>query len=51
MSVRIPRAFNRCGTTLAVALNISKVFNRVLDAGLFHKLKSSGINLRLKFVK
>ena len=51
MSVRIPRALNRCGTTLAVALDISEAFDRVWDAGLLHKLKSSGINLRVKFVK
>ena len=37
---RIARAFNRSGTTRAVALDISKAFNRVWHAGLLHKLKS-----------
>ena len=41
---RIARAFNRSGATQAVALNISKAFDRVLLAGLLHKLKSYGIS-------
>ena len=40
---RIARAFNRSGATRAVALDISKAFNRVWHAGLLHKLKSYGI--------
>ena len=37
---RIARAFDRCGATQAVALDISKVFKKVWHAGLLHKLKS-----------
>ena len=37
-------AFNRSGATRAVALDISKVFDRVWHAGLLHKLKSPGIS-------
>ena len=44
MSGRIARAFNRSGATRAVALDISKAFDRVLHAGLLHKLKSYGIS-------
>ena len=44
MSDRIASAFNRSGATRAVALDISKVFDRVWHAGLFHKLKSYGIS-------
>ena len=40
MSDRIARAFNRSGATRAVALDISKAFDRVWHAGLLHKLKS-----------
>ena len=42
VSDRIARAFNRSGATRAVALDISKAFDRVWHAGLFHKLKSYG---------
>ena len=42
-SDRIARAFNRSGATQAVALDISKAFDRVWHAGLLHKLKSYGI--------
>ena len=38
VSDRIARAFNRSGTTRAVALDIFKAFDRVWHAGLFHKL-------------
>ena len=44
ISDRIARAFNRSGTTRAVALDISKAFDRVWHAGLLHKLKSYGIS-------
>ena len=40
VSDRIARAFNRSGATQAVALDISKAFDRVWHAGLLHKLKS-----------
>ena len=43
VSDRIARAFNRSGATRAVALDISKAFDRVWHAGLLHKLKSYGI--------
>ena len=43
-SDRIATVFNRYGTTRAVALNISKAFDRVWHAGLLHKLKSYGIS-------
>ena len=44
MSDRIARAFNRSGATQAVALDISKAFDRVWHAGLLHNLKSYGIS-------
>ena len=44
MSDRIVRAFNRSGATRAVALDISKAFDRVWHAGLLHKRKSYGIS-------
>ena len=44
VSDRIGRAFNRSRATRAVALDISKAFDRVWHAGLFHKLKSYGIS-------
>ena len=44
VSDRIARAFNRSGTTRAMALDISKAFDRVWHAGLLHKLKSYGIS-------
>ena len=40
LSDRISRACNRSGATQAVALDISKAFDRVLHAGLHHKRKS-----------
>ena len=43
-SDRIARPFNRSGATQAVALDISKAFDRVWHAGLLHKLKSYGIS-------
>ena len=44
VSDRIARAFNRFGATRAVALDISKAFDRVWHAGLLHKLKSYRIS-------
>ena len=44
VSDRIARAFNRSGATQAVALDISKAFDRVWHAGFLHKLKSYGIS-------
>ena len=44
VSDRIARAFNRSAATRAVALDISKAFDRVWHAGLLHKLKSYGIS-------
>ena len=44
VSDRIARTFNRFGTTRAVALDISKAFDRVGHAGLLHKLTSYGIS-------
>ena len=37
-------SFNRSGATQAVALDISKAFNRVWHASLLHKLRSYGIS-------
>ena len=44
ISDRIARAFNKSGATQAAALDISKGFDRVWYAGLYHKLKSYGIS-------
>ena len=41
---RIARAFNRSGATRAVALDISKTFDKVWHAGLLHKLTSYEIS-------
>ena len=41
---RIARAFNRSGATRAVALDISKTFDRVWHAGLLYKLRSYEIS-------
>ena len=43
-SAGLARAFNRSGATQAVALDISKAFDRVWHAGLLHKLRSYGIS-------
>ena len=47
VSDRIARAFNRFGAPRAVALEISKVFDRVSHTGLLHKLKSYGILVQI----
>ena len=44
VSDTIARTFNKSGATRAVALDISKVFDRVWHAGLLHKLKSYGMS-------
>ena len=44
VSDRFARAFNTSGATGAVALDISKAFDRVWHVGLLHKLKSYGIS-------
>ena len=44
VSDRIARASNRSGATRAVALDISKAFDRIWHAGLLHKHKSYGIS-------
>ena len=41
---RTVRAFSRSGTTRAVALYISKAFDRSWHAGLLYTLKSYGIS-------
>ena len=44
VSDRIAMAFNKSGATRAVALDISKAFDRVWHAGLLHKRKPYGIS-------
>ena len=44
VSDRIAKAFDKSRATGAVALDISKAFDRVWHAGLLHKLKSYGIS-------
>ena len=44
VSDRITRALNRSGATRAVALDISKAFERIWHAGFLHKIKSYGIS-------
>ena len=44
VSDRIAKAFNRSGATRALALDISKAFDRVWHAGHLHKLQSYGIS-------
>ena len=41
------RVFNRSWTTPAVALDISKAFDRVWHAGLLHRLKCYGISAQI----
>ena len=47
VSDRIARAFNRSGATRAVALDISKAFNKVWHAGLPHQPRSWGISSQM----
>ena len=47
VSDRIARVFNRSGATWAVALDISKAFNRVWHAGLLHKPRSWEISSQM----
>ena len=49
VSDRIASAFNRFGATRAVALDISKGFDRVWLASLFHKLQVKYLALFLLF--
>ena len=44
LSERIAGVFDISGATRAVPLDISKVFDSVWHAGLFHKLKSYGFS-------
>ena len=44
LTVVFNRSFNRSGTTRAVALDISKAFDRVWHAGLLYKRKCYGIS-------
>ena len=44
VSDRIARAFNRSVATQAIALDISKAFDRVSHASLYHKFRSYGIS-------
>ena len=37
---RITRSFNKSGATLTIALDISKAFNKVSHACIFHKTKT-----------
>ena len=46
VSDRIAWTFNKSGATQAVALDISKAFDRVWYAGLLHKLKSMEFQVR-----
>ena len=44
VSARIAWTFNKSGATQALALDISKTFDKVWHAGLLHKLRSYGIS-------
>ena len=44
VSDRIARAFNRSRDAHALALDISKAFDKVWNAGLLHKRKSHAIS-------
>ena len=45
--LKITRAFNRSGAAQAVALDISKAFDRVWHAGLLHKRTSYEISVQI----
>ena len=45
LSDRIAGDFNSSGATRTVALDMSKAFDRVLHAGLLHKLKTFEISV------
>ena len=47
VSDRIARTSNRFGSTRAVALDISKAFDRVWDAHLLHKVKLYRISVQI----
>ena len=47
VSDRIARAFSRSGATRAMALDISKAFDRTWHAGLLQKLQSCGISRQI----
>ena len=47
MSDRIAWYFNRSGTTQAVAVDISKDFDKVGHAGLLHKFTPYGISAQI----
>ena len=47
VSDRIARAFNRSVATRAVALDVSKAFERVWNTGLLHKINSYGMSGQL----
>ena len=44
ISERIYRSLDACGESRAIALDISKAFDKVWHAGLLHKLKSYGVS-------
>ena len=50
ISDRIARAFNRSGATQAVALDVSKSFDRIWYAGLLHKLKEFQVRYMALFL-
>ena len=47
LSYKIARAYNKSGATRAVALDMSKAFDRAWHAGLLHKLWSYRISGRV----
>ena len=47
LSDRIAGGFNRSGATRTVALDMSKALDRVLHAGLLHKLKTFKISVQV----
>ena len=47
LSYKIARAYNKSGATRAVALDMSKAFDRAWHAGLLHKPKSYEISVQI----